>query len=203
MQPINSAFKFLHNTIMLIAGLSLSTGLLFSPSAKASPLSLYYTVTDVGTNSYYYNFYLVLDNNDGSWLSKQNFNWIIFGDSSSNSPIIDFVGDPALLPIGPFTFYSHSNGSHNGPTLIVFPTDYTYDTAGWVPNKVSDSLHWAGTSSTLVAEGQLTFSVMMGTSINNADFEVATIGSLPIPTTAWLLGSGLLGLAGVARKRKA
>lgn len=41
------------------------------------------------------------------------------------------------------------------------------------------------------------------TSSYNFSIDNVTISSVPVPATAWLLGSGLLGLAGVARRKEA
>ncbi len=70
----------------------------------ATPLRLEYSVEDLGTGLFQYEFSLILDNNDGSWFSGQGFNWIIFGDNLhpySNSPLTNFVGNSTDLPVGP------------------------------------------------------------------------------------------------------
>jgi hypothetical protein len=36
----------------------------------------------------------------------------------------------------------------------------------------------------------------------NANFDMTTLTVVPIPAAAWLFGSGLLGLVGVARRRR-
>ena len=47
--------------------------------ANAVPFTLDYSVTPAGAN-YQYNFSLVLDNNDSSWVAGQQFNWLVVGD---------------------------------------------------------------------------------------------------------------------------
>jgi hypothetical protein len=130
-----------------------------STPSGATPLRLEYSVEDLGGGSFQYHFSLILDNNDGSWFSGQGFNWIIFGDNPypySSSPLTDFVGNPADLPIGPFTKYTRSGGDHSGPTLMNYYKDGELQPP-WIPSYVGDSLHWSGTSSANLYQGSLFF----------------------------------------------
>lgn len=45
------------------------------------------------------------------------------------------------------------------------------------------------------------FSHFHGMSFTTFDYEIQTVGAVPVPAAVWLFGSGLLGLIGVARRR--
>ena len=89
--------------------------MLFANIVSATPLTLNYSVA--GNGPYLYNFDLVLDDHDHSWTYPQNFDVIIYGVSYSNTQLGIFTPSPLDLPVGPFSSYTYSVGSLNGPTL--------------------------------------------------------------------------------------
>ncbi|MBX3382600.1 MAG: hypothetical protein KF864_03725 [Phycisphaeraceae bacterium] len=148
--------------------MSLAALALAASAACATPLTLTYSVSDLGGGVYRYEFTLTLDNNDGTWFPGQNFNWITFGDAQeSTSPLASFVGElPAPVPFDDEGF-SFSGGFHNGPTLLDFGTEFNF--IGWVPTSIGETLEWAGTANVDLAEGELLWSNLIGNGVP-ADF---------------------------------
>ena len=159
---------------MLIRRAAAVIALACASASMATPLKMEYTVQDIGGGQYRYNITLTLDNNDGSWIAGQTFNWIICGDSMGPEPtaLPDFVGD--LPAPGPFADegYSTSGGGHNGPTLLDFGVNFDFH--GWEPTAVGDSLVWSGTSSINLGVGDMKWSNLIGSGIH-ADYEVAIL----------------------------
>jgi hypothetical protein len=194
--------------------LSLVFFLLIAGSVGASPLRLEYSVTDLGGGLFDYEFDLIFDNNDTSWASGQGWGWLIFGDGEKSSPLTDFVCDADDFPVGPWDECSPTSGGHNGPTLGPV-TDL------WEPSFIGETLSWSGTSTANLAQGDLLYSTLwaIGGDVVAPNFETAyrvsaapvpepaafanlSEGSAPVPepATMLLLGSGLVGLAGLRRK---
>ena len=146
--------------------LLLASMLAFPAASLAQGLILEYTVEDLG-GTFEYEFFLSTD--DG-WASGMGWRWFIWGDCPGpcTSPLTDWVGDPASLPVGPWTGYSSSGGGHNGPTFSGV-LDY------WIPADTSETLTWKGTSTADLAQGELLFSTLAGTlgGATAADFNVA------------------------------
>lgn len=144
-----------------------------APAAQAAPLRMDYIVTDLGGGTYDYEFKLTLDNNDGTWSAGQEWTWIVWGDAQNAvSPLADFVGDTTDLPVGPFDRYTTTSGGHNGPSMLHGPGGVL---AWWMPAAVGDCLMWSGTSSTLLPQGDMLWSIIWGQNGGTRiDFEVAT-----------------------------
>lgn len=168
---------------------------------QATPLRVDYTINNLGGGTYQYDFSFILDNNDGSWVSGQSWDWFIFGDRS------DFGNPSAFGPSGtstwtwlstdaPFT-QQYSAGGHEGPTSC-YPPDGCGG-AAWIPSAVGDSWSGSGTSPTLIADGDLYWSALVGSNgARSIQFEIAN--RVPEPTTLLLLSLGLAGL-GFSRRR--
>jgi hypothetical protein len=181
----------------------------------ATPLRLDYTVEDLGGGLFDYDFRLVVDNNDQSYVPGQGWNWIIFGDirgpsGNTPSPLTNWVGD--LSNSSPFiTGFSESGGFHNGPTLLGTDNEFTESVlAVWKPKGVGDFLQWSGNSTANLLQGDLLFSTLQARLSESppvdfgvrADFEVANRVNFLEPETvpepasifayATVLGSGVL-----------
>jgi len=70
----------------------------------------------------------------------------------------------------------------NGSTVLAFSFDFT-----------------AGSDVSLLASGSYTGSSFTDVAITSST--VATVSAVPVPAAVWLFGSGLLGLAGVAKRK--
>lgn len=155
-------------TRMMRVGL-LAAIVLGASSLAAVPLTMKYQVKDLGGGQFQYDFMLEVDNNDNSYVVGQGWRWLIFGDSATSSPLTGWAISAGQLPVGPWTGMSSSGGGHNGPTFSNV-LDY------WVPTGVGDCLHWRGTSTANLAQGQLLWSTLAGT-LNGgvaANFTIAT-----------------------------
>jgi hypothetical protein len=135
-----------------------------------SPLSLYYTVTDLGDGTYQYDFTLLLDNHTGDWVPQQGWGWLVFGDAPYQaSALADFQMAPDEFPVGPWTSIGLSSGYHNGPT-------FESVSSLWVPANIGDRLSWSGTSASFLDQGQLQFSTLnTRNGATAADFETAVL----------------------------
>lgn len=183
--------KFL-KTALLGATLAFSAQM-----ANASPFTLYYDVQANG-GSWDYDFQLVLDNNDNSFVAGQSFDWFIIGDAqSSASPFSEGFAFFTDVPTG--WFATSSSGGHNGPTLCFVPSCAS---PYWVPAE-GDELTFSGSSSTYLAEGDLLWSNITGTNTTNYAAAVKGLPSpVPLPAGLPLLASGAF-LLGLLRRRKA
>ena len=173
-------------------------------TAMATPLTMEYAVTDLGTGLYQYDFELILDNHDGSWVSGNEWDWITFADApvGSTSPLADFSNFVATdLPAG--SILTNSSGGHNGPTLAL--TNGSAGLPGWVPAAIGESLLWSGTSATFLGQGDLLWSSLItGGGASSVSFEVANLVSYtaPAPTVLGLMSIGLLSVGAATRRRK-
>jgi len=167
---------------------------------QAGVLTLNYSTANVGGGYYQYDFTLILTNQDGSFLSGQNFNWIIFGDVPVGlSPINDFGLISSSFP-DPNMLLSKSSGGHNGPTFLN-PSNFLG--GGWLPTGVNDFVSWSGISSNNITSG-LRFSTLVGSgtmaNFENANYITSTV---PEPTSiaVFAIGACIAGL-GAARRRR-
>ena len=146
--------------------LSLFAALAVSGAAQAQFLEMEYCYEQNASGGFDYEFTV---HTDAGWVAGMGWRWFIFGDAQSTaSPFIDFVIDPASLPVGPWTSLSSSGGFHNGPTFS-FVLDY------WIPSSGTETLTWKGTSFVALDEPNMLFSTIAG-QIGGAgpnDFKVA------------------------------
>jgi len=183
----------------LLLGLASLLATSFAP-ANSSPFSLSYSVTSVGPN-FQYNFDLKLDNNDGSWIAGQGFNWFIVGDANGSPSLFTEGSDffvPASVPAG--FVAAASGGGHNGPTLCFGGCG---DSPGYVPTAVGDSIMFAGISATFLAPGDLLWSNLLYTSgATGADFHPAIASAVPEASTWAMMILGFAGVGFVTYRRR-
>jgi hypothetical protein len=184
-------------------------------AATLTPLSLSYSITAQTGGTYLYDFDLVLDNNDGSWVAGQQWDWIVFGDrQGSGSAASGFcptgcgsgvVGNIAIITPGwqPNT----SGGGMQGPMIQYGGSP---GLPGWQPSAVGERVEWTYTSNILLQNNLYWSTVVRTPNTNGASYNLATLTSatlippgnaVPEPTT-WALMIGGFGAAGVALRRR-
>jgi hypothetical protein len=166
---------------------------LANADTASAPFTLDYSVTPVGPN-YQYNFSLVLDNNDGSWVPGQEFNWLIVG-AAVNQPSPFAELDSFFTSIPANSYATSTSGFLNGPTLC-FGMSCADPYNGYQPTALGETLNFTGLSSTLIGPDQLDWIVLFRA---NADFtacgaaeclRTANLMPTPVPN----VGAGLPGV---------
>jgi hypothetical protein len=131
--------------VMIAAGLALA------PVAVGQSLHLSYTVTDVGTGMYQYDFELVPCE---GWVAGMAWRGLVWGDCEScPTPLTDFEGSSMSLPVGPWTEYTTISSEHNGP-MFGDPEEW------WEPATGDETLRWSGVSTADLGPGELRFSAI-------------------------------------------
>jgi hypothetical protein len=176
-----------------------------------------YSITDIVGS------YFAFDNNDGTIVAVEktpigSFNGIHIGAtqaaSGSHTGSIDGSENPNID--NPWTFFG-STGMHQSTVPIIDLGGGVLDFSGW-------NATWNGIASIPLIETAPTtitcdtascsdgsnYTIDGAFHVNGAGFTTVdyvlhlegTVSSVPVPAAAWLFGSGLAGLAGVARRRK-
>lgn len=187
---------------MLGASAAAGAAFLTAP-ASATPFTVYYDVTDLG-GSYQYDIDVVLDNNDGSWSSGQEFDWFSFGNQTDASAGGGAFGDPVVNGAPALFTTEVSTGGANGPTLCV--DTCSVGDGGYVPS-LNETFSFTILASTFLGAGELLWSNLSATGGNASQFNIAVLGDpmseVPLPAGALLFLTGLGGAAAAGRKRAA
>ncbi|MEN8205160.1 MAG: VPLPA-CTERM sorting domain-containing protein [Pseudomonadota bacterium] len=199
-------------SIKVLPGILLAvlSGTLFAMAAAAAPVTVSFTKNDASGS--------------GSLSGTgPNVSGFLVYDSDSANASTGNPGDPLLVFDGVPYEYSvqiDNFGTLSGSSIITQVGDNGavlpgQDTFQVVSNGVQYqvSIVWSGPTSTFSGNGIPDLSVLSEMSpqlniFNKSTFEFEMIGPLtslsmttvPVPAAAWLFGSGLLGLAGIARR---
>ncbi|BAN34336.1 hypothetical protein SCD_n00488 [Sulfuricella denitrificans skB26] len=121
-------------------------------------------------------------------VSPNNVAFNGFADPASFSSTTIFSLESAYVTKARDAGLTHFDG-YNGASLLYSMDVYSTTTA---PTFVT--FNWAGLDKVVMSDGD-------GTA--HTAIDDITVNSVPVPAAAWLLGSGLLGLIGVARRKVA
>lgn len=205
-------------TQTLLAAAFLLSGLLSATSSSAALIVQSQITTDTNSGLSWYRDLSAFTNEtyDQQILSINNLNGLNFAgiDTWRIATWLDMHSILPSLYLDPTLFFPSQNGigidptwyegradMSNGPwssTLALNAYGYTPSLPDW-PNGYETAFH-VGNS---VADNVTGIWITSGPIPASYFVEPPPPSSVPIPAAAWLLGSGLLGLAGVARKRKA
>lgn len=183
-----------------IAATTIFTAL--ATASAATPFRMDYSVTALGTD-YQYDFVLTLDNNDGSWVSGQEFDWFVIGEVALSQPSLFPEGANFFTDVPAGWITAGTGGGHNGPTLG-FGSSVALE--GYAPTSVGQTLEFQGVSSVLADENLITWSnLVVSPGAVRADFVGmnlvdADVSAVPLPAGLPLLAGGLA-LFGFIRRR--
>lgn len=131
---------------------------------------------------------------------------------SSGSVTIDISSYHLITALGTDSFTSSTfvfpgvpaaGGSETVNSCIEGPNDGTNFTCSSVVLHVANPVDFS-TGSVTLAGGSIDIQETNSTSVSTYHFDLTpTAPTVPVPAAAWLFGSGLLGLAGTARRRSA
>ncbi len=115
---------------------------------------------------------------------------------------------------GPVAVYtSETDGVNSGFAPVtgdLTGTDLSLDLSSWTAYWNGNSFNQGGMINTTV-DGSGNFTATWLAPVNGGPFDgqngdwtvTGTVSAVPVPAAVWLFGSGLVGLAGIARRRKA
>ena len=130
---------------------------------------------------------------DGSENPNIDNPWNFFGNAGmhqTTSPIVDLTGAGSTRTLDFSGWTWMWDGIDNIPLVATSPTTIVCDTSS-----CSDGSNYT-------IDGAFHINGAGITSVSYVLHLEGTVSSVPIPASAWLFGSGLAGLAGVARRRR-
>ena len=149
---------------------------------------------------------------DGTTLTVDATAFSIFTDPGFlDIPDVDFSLTASYSSFDGGITYTFINGSLTAGTLLsaTFGTMDILSLGGGMGNFLADVTYTGGSLAGGLTSGRIEGQFTNATSGDfsgafNADSVIAKVGPVvPVPAAVWLFGSGLLGLVGVARRKKA
>lgn len=165
---------------------------------------------DIGIvdGQFMWKFYWKPDNASNGWTKT----WLESSVGMKDGPTLSFIGDDAI-------YYYYNDGAARSELLIDGlnqtdwlavvvignSTDRSYDVYLGdlsVHNRIADDIPFDGNYSPPTGLNFLNFQSTGSSGANTHYYDSVHIGAVPIPGAVWLLGSGLLGLVGIRRRKR-
>lgn len=170
-------------------------------AAHATPFVVAYTIAEQA-EGYRYDITVTLDDNDGSWMAGQAFDFFTFGNQLLSEDPGGAFSDPEFLsaPVGAQQLLA--TGGANGPAVCFTACDAAQ--GGYAPAAVGDAFTLAVFASALIGPGDFLWSNLSATGDNGAIFTAADfqgfVSETPLPAAALLFLCGLFTLTRSPRR---
>jgi len=144
------------------------------------------------------------NNTNGPYVSESHafgYNWDGTATVQDALDAIDSTGALEVIGSGFINYLNYNDGTDNHS--MQSPTDYN----GWLwlGSTMDFGTTWtangAGTTSTYLGDGSIQGINSDGTNWTSATLTIPEAAPVPVPAAVWLLGTGLIGLIGIRRRK--